>query len=173
MGCAIGMQVVSFHPDGRGGERWKRSFGARHYASTIRAGRRETLPIEWIGPFDLFDTIVASSEHTRVTGVSTLGNDAMHPRQLVLAAVMVLGCTGGAAAFPVLSDLGVTSAFEQRDIDQIRWRYRYRRDIWRYLRGVDRSDVNGLGNGARLMAPEDLRSSPRRRRGWVDPPPLR
>jgi hypothetical protein len=46
--------TVSFHPDGRGGERWKRRFGARRYASTMRAGRGETLLIERIGPFDLF-----------------------------------------------------------------------------------------------------------------------
>jgi hypothetical protein len=97
----------------------------------------------------------------------------MHPRQLVLAAVMILGFNGGAAAFPALTGLGVTSALEEGDIDRIRWRYHYRRDFWRYLRGVDRADVNGLGGGPRFMAPEDLRSSPRRRRGWVDPPPLR
>lgn len=46
---------VSFHPDGRGCELWKRRFDERRYASTMEAGggHDDGLLIEHFGPFDL------------------------------------------------------------------------------------------------------------------------
>src|SRR4051794_38762324 len=47
--------TVSFRPDGRGGEHWKRRFGARRYSSTMRAGENgsELLLAERLGLFEL------------------------------------------------------------------------------------------------------------------------
>lgn len=44
--------TVSFHPDGKGRERWKRVFAGRRYSSTMEAGD-DGLLVEHFGPFEL------------------------------------------------------------------------------------------------------------------------
>src|SRR5271166_174887 len=105
----------------------------------------------------------------------------MRPRHLALAAMMILGCDGGATASPPKPSLPVMSLFSRGDIQTVRWRHRYRRDFWgterdsrseREVEGAGRADTNGFSGFIRLMLPEAARPAPRRRGGWVDPPPL-
>jgi hypothetical protein len=98
----------------------------------------------------------------------------MRPRQLALAAVMVLACDGatGTALMPSAS---AESIFWHGDIQAARWRYYHRRDYsWRAREstGANPADTNGLRGSQRLTLPDPARPAPRRRGGWVDPPPL-
>jgi hypothetical protein len=89
--------------------------------------------------------------------------------------VMILGCGGGATGSPLMPSLSGVSSFSQGDIQAVRWRHRHRRDyLWseRDAEGADRGDTNGLSGIIRLVLPDIARPAPRRRRGWVDPPPL-
>jgi hypothetical protein len=56
--------TVSFHPDGRGGEYWRRRFADRRYASSFAVGdrSREDLLIEKFFPFRLHYRLTASPE---------------------------------------------------------------------------------------------------------------
>lgn len=45
--------TVGFYPDGQGAEYWKRQFGTRRYASTMKAGPDGAL-MEHFGPFQLY-----------------------------------------------------------------------------------------------------------------------
>ena len=102
---------------------------------------------------------------------------AMHPRQLALAAMMILGYGGGATAYPAMPSLSVMAHFPQSGAHCVRWRYHRRREFWqmieRYDEGANRAGTSGLGGADRLPAPETAQPPSRqRRRGWVDPPPL-
>ena len=50
-GSEVPVEVV-FAPDGRGGERWRRRFAGRRYASTLGLGAEGTI-VERMGPFSL------------------------------------------------------------------------------------------------------------------------
>lgn len=56
--------TVSFHPDGKGGEVWKRRFARRRYTSTMQAatGRDAGLLVEHFGPFDLLFRLTPERE---------------------------------------------------------------------------------------------------------------
>ena len=98
----------------------------------------------------------------------------MRPRQLALAAVMVLACGDGAAGAALMPGGSAASVFSHGDIQAARWRHYQRRDYsWRERErnGADPGDTNGLRGSARLTLPDSARPAPRRR-GWVDPPPL-
>ena len=98
----------------------------------------------------------------------------MSARQLaLLAALMIFGCGDGAVASPSAPNLSSVSHFVRTEIEPVRWRYRYRRDyFWSRRGGIERSDTNGFAGGSQLLPPEIARPVPRRRGGWVDPPPL-
>jgi hypothetical protein len=99
----------------------------------------------------------------------------MRPRQLAIAAVMILGCGGDAGGSPLMPSPSGVSLISQGDLQAVRWRHRHRRDYsWneREAEGADRGDTNGFSGVIRLLLPEVARPAPRRRRGWVDPPPL-
>jgi hypothetical protein len=97
----------------------------------------------------------------------------MRARRLALAAVMILGCGADATGSPLLPNPSGMSPFLQGDIQAARWRHRHRRDyLWSEREGADRGDTGGFGGIIRLVLPEIARPSPRRRGGWVDPPPL-
>jgi hypothetical protein len=61
------------------------------------------------------------------------------------------------------------------DIEAVRWRHRHGQEYWsdRRIDGASRddTDVSSLNGAIRLTGPEIVRPDPRRRRGWIDPPP--
>lgn len=100
----------------------------------------------------------------------------MRPGQLALAAVMLVGVTGGVEAFPAVPARASVALQSQGDIEIIRWRHRHHRGyFWSERRDADRDDRFDLSfNGAnRFGLPDGVRPDPRRRGGWVDPPPAR
>lgn len=100
----------------------------------------------------------------------------MRPGQLALAAVMLVGAAGGAEAFPPIPARAGVALQSHSDIEVIRWRHRHHRGyFWSERREADRDDRFALSfNGANRFAPPDVvRADPRRRGGWVDPPPAR
>jgi hypothetical protein len=99
----------------------------------------------------------------------------MRPRQLALAAVMVLACGDGAAGAPLITGASAALILSHGDIQAAGWRYYHRRDYsWREREsnGANPADTNGLRGSARLTLPDSVQPAPRRHRGWVDPPPL-
>jgi hypothetical protein len=99
----------------------------------------------------------------------------MGARQLaLLTALIIFGCGDGASAAPPAPALSSISQLLQGKIQPVRWRYRYRRDyFWSRRESFDRGDTNGFAGKFPLVPPETARPLPRRRGGWVDPPPLR
>jgi hypothetical protein len=105
----------------------------------------------------------------------------MRAGQVALAATVFLAYPGPGAAgsSPLIPALSGASLVAHQDIETVRWRYRHRRDDDdsddRRPAGANRLETNGWSrNGA--ISPintESLRPDPRRRRGWVDPPPLK
>jgi hypothetical protein len=96
-------------------------------------------------------------------------------RRFALAAAIILACGGGATGSPLTPNPSGMSAFARGDIHFARWRHRHNRGDWpgeRGAEGADRDDTNGFSGVIRLLFPEIARPAPRRRRGWVDPPPL-
>jgi len=114
---------------------------------------------------------------------------------LALAAVLLLAWTGGSTAFPLIplqarislqsqdqgDDTGGTlrsftaespSATPEVVPPDLGRRY-HRGRFWGGRRGANRDQTGGLAlNGANRFSPSDVvRPDPRRRRGWVDPPP--
>ena len=101
----------------------------------------------------------------------------MAARQLAfLAALIILGSGDRALASPPVLHPSQVLGFFQSEVQPVRWRYRYyryRRDyFWNAREGAARVDTNGLAGVSRLLPAEDGRPLPRRRGGWVDPPPL-
>ena len=144
----------------------------------------------------------------------------MRPAPLALAAVLLLGCAGGATGSPLLPTLAGVALKSHGDIEAVRWRHRHHRgyfwgDLWgdrradragrddaealssqpnidlkatrwrhRYRRDYGWNDQRGdsarrddtdasSSNANRLTITDIVRPDPRRRRGWVDPPPAR
>lgn len=100
----------------------------------------------------------------------------MRPGQTALAAVMLVGVTGGGEAFPVVPVRAGVALQSQGNIEVIRWRHRHHRGyFWSERRDADRDDRFDLSfNGAnRFGLPDGVRPDPRRRGGWVEPPPAR
>lgn len=107
----------------------------------------------------------------------------MRPGWAILAAAILLGCAGGqASGAPLIADLSGAALRSNGDIEPVRWRLHfYRGHFWSARRGPDRDDPGRdgadrfeLSVGAnRPLAPEVAGPDPRRRRGWVDPPPAR
>jgi hypothetical protein len=100
----------------------------------------------------------------------------MRTSQIILAATLFWGLAAAeAAGLPLMCGLSVPALQLNTDIETVRWRHRYRQEFWsdRRAESGGRDDTDALGsNGAnRLSAPEIVRPDPRRRRGWIDPPP--
>jgi len=98
----------------------------------------------------------------------------MGARELTfLAALTVLCCSDSALALPVAPQVAWMTEFSRTGIISVRWRYRYRH-YWVRRDAYNRGDMTtGLGGIFQLAPPERTRSvPPRRRGGWVDPPPL-
>ncbi len=100
----------------------------------------------------------------------------MPPRQLAVAAVILLGWAGGVAASPLVPARAGVSFQAHADVEAVRWRHRRYRDFfWGERRDNDRIDTDGLAAKAygsnQLTLPDLVRPDSRRRRGWVDPPP--
>jgi hypothetical protein len=101
----------------------------------------------------------------------------MRPRQLAVAAVILLGWTGGAAASQLIPARAGVSLQAHPDVEAVRWRHRRYRDFFwgGERRDSGRIDTDGFSANAygpnRLTLPDPVRPDSRRRRGWVDPPP--
>jgi hypothetical protein len=100
----------------------------------------------------------------------------MRPRQLAVAALILLGWAGGAAASPLVPARAAVSLEAHADVEAVRWRHRgYRDFFWGERRDSGRIDTDGFATNAygpnRLTLPDPVRPDSRRRRGWVDPPP--
>ena len=106
-----------------------------------------------------------------------LRDAAMAARQLAfLAALIILGSGDRALASPPVlhpSQVLGSSRVKFSPSNGPTGMYRYRRDyFWNAREGAARVDTNGLAGVSRLLPAEDGRPLPRRRGGWVDPPPL-
>jgi hypothetical protein len=94
----------------------------------------------------------------------------MRTSHVILATALFWGFAAAeAAGMPLMCGLSGPALQSNTDIETVRWRHRYRQEFW----SDRRADTDALGsNGAnRLPAPEIVRPDPRRRRGWIDPPP--
>jgi hypothetical protein len=105
----------------------------------------------------------------------------MRAGQVALAATVFLAYPGPGAAgsSPLIPALLGASLVAHQDIETVRWRYRHRRDDDdsndRRPAGANRLETNGWSRNGAIwpIDTESLRPDPRRRRGWVDPPPLK
>ena len=105
----------------------------------------------------------------------------MRAGQVALAATLFLAYPGPGAAgpSPLVPALLRASLDSLRDIETVRWRHRHRRDDddsdGRRPAGANRLETNGWSRNGAIwpINTESLRPDPRRRRGWVDPPPLK
>ena len=100
----------------------------------------------------------------------------MQPGQVFLATAIFLGCAAAEATGLPLSPTLLGAALQSNsDIEAVRWRHRHRQEFWSDRRpdggSRDDTDAYSLNGAIRVTSPEILRPDPRRRRGWIDPPP--
>jgi hypothetical protein len=95
---------------------------------------------------------------------------------VILVAIAFLGCAApGGMGSPLNPTLLGAALRSNGDIEAVRWRHRHGQEYWsdRRIDGASRddTDVSSLNGAIRLTGPEIVRPDPRRRRGWIDPPP--
>ena len=100
----------------------------------------------------------------------------MRTSHVILATTLFWGFAAAeAAGSPLIWGLSGPAFQSNTDIETVRWRHRYRQEFWSDRRAESgrRDDTDALGSSGanRLSAPEIVRPDPRRRRGWIDPPP--
>jgi hypothetical protein len=100
----------------------------------------------------------------------------MRTSHVILATALFWGFAAAeAAGMPLMCGHSVFALQSNTDIETVRWRRRYRQESWTDRRaesgGRDDTDALGSSGANRLSAPEIVRPDPRRRRGWIDPPP--
>jgi hypothetical protein len=101
----------------------------------------------------------------------------MRTSHVILATALFWGFAAAeAAGMPLMCGLSGPALQSNTDIETVRWRHRYRQEFWSDRRaesgGRDDTDALGSSGANRLPAPEIVRPDPRRRRGWIDPPPV-
>jgi hypothetical protein len=108
----------------------------------------------------------------------------MRARQVAFAAAILFGGAADATASPLIAPSSAAVLHADRGTEVVRWRHRRHRDFSSSGRGesVDRGETDGLSASPATRSPtgvapsagsEIFRLDVPRRRGWVDPPPLR